>query len=167
VPDAIRGRQCLVVGCGLGDDAEYMAEQGGHVTAFDLSETAIQWCHRRFPQSDVRYVAANLLAPPAEWTRHFDVIFEANTLQAMPADLRVAGMRCIAQFLKPGGRLLVVCRGREPDDPLEGPPWPLVRTELDAFTESGLAEASFADVVDARDDARRFVIEYRLLPRHH
>src|SRR5580765_738118 len=167
VPDGIRGRKCLVVGCGLGDDAEYMAAQGGQVTAFDLSETAIEWCRRRFPNSTATYLTANLVTPPAEWTRQFDLIFEANTLQAMPAELRVQGMERIAQFLKPGGRLLVVCRGREPDDPCEGPPWPLVRTELDAFTEFGLAEASFADVVDPRDDARRFVLEYRLLPRHH
>lgn len=166
-PDAIRTRRCLVVGCGLGDDAEYLAGQGGHVTAFDLSDTAVQWCHRRFPGSAATYLTANLLEPPSEWTRHFQVIFEANTLQSLPADLRVIGMQRIAEFLAPGGRLLVVCRGREPDDPIEGPPWPLERAELDAFVESGLAEASFADVVDRRDDARRFVIEYRLLPRHH
>ena len=47
----------LVVGCGLGDDAEYLAGLGAKVTAFDLAQTAIDWCHTRFPNSPVNYQA--------------------------------------------------------------------------------------------------------------
>src|SRR5687767_2842505 len=43
------GRAALVVGCGLGDDAEELARRGFRVTAFDISATAIGWCRRRFP----------------------------------------------------------------------------------------------------------------------
>ena len=35
------GRRALVVGCGLGYDAEFLAGRGFAVTAFDLSPTAI------------------------------------------------------------------------------------------------------------------------------
>ena len=41
------GKRALVVGCGLGDDAEYLAEQGFSVTAFDISPTL----HRLVPSS--------------------------------------------------------------------------------------------------------------------
>src|SRR5688500_17557996 len=43
----------LVIGCGLGDDAEELALRGFAVTAFDISPTVIDWCRRRFPQSRV------------------------------------------------------------------------------------------------------------------
>ena len=47
------GKKALKIGCGLGDDAEYLTETGMEVTAFDISETAIRWCHERFPDSRV------------------------------------------------------------------------------------------------------------------
>ena len=50
----ITGR-ALVVGCGLGDDAEWLSAAGFDVTAFDLSQSSIDWCHERFPQSSVNY----------------------------------------------------------------------------------------------------------------
>lgn len=169
---AFRGRPCLVVGCGLGDDAEYLAGAGGRVTAFDLSETAVRWCQRRFPGSRAAYDVANLLSPPAEWARRFEFVFEANTLQALPADLRARAIACVAGFVAPGGTLLVVCRGREPDEPMEGPPWPLVREEVEAFSRLGLREVSYQDlIVDGDPPVRRFVAEFQRslelrIPRH-
>jgi SAM-dependent methyltransferase len=154
----LRSRASLVVGCGLGDDAETVAASGGAVTAFDLSPTAIAWCHRRFPQSRVQYVAADLFHTPPEWRRAFGFVLEINTLQALPADLRPQAMARVADFVAPGGTLLVICRGRDAGDPADGPPWPLVRTELDALFAAGLEHASFNDVQDAADPpVRRFV----------
>ena len=48
-----RGRSCLVVGCGLGDDAEALAAQGFDVVAFDISATAIDGCRARDPEERV------------------------------------------------------------------------------------------------------------------
>ena len=154
------GRTCLVVGCGLGDDAEFLAKAGGTVTAFDIAPTAVDWCQRRFPRSSVSYVAADLLRPPASWLRHFDFVFECNTLQTMRAEMRARAMASLAALLAPGGRLLVICRGREPEEPLDELPWPLTRADLAAFDGLGLVEASFDDVVT--EDVRRFVVEYRV-----
>ena len=51
-----RNKSALVVGCGLGDDAEALAKYGYLVTAFDISHTAIAWCKKRFPNSKVNYL---------------------------------------------------------------------------------------------------------------
>ncbi len=54
------GKACLVVGCGLGDDAEALSTAGFSVVAFDISATAIQACRSRFPGSQVEYAMLSL-----------------------------------------------------------------------------------------------------------
>src|SRR5699024_8883476 len=61
------GRRALVVGCGLGDDAEYIAGLGFDTVAFDISASAVRSARRRFTESTVDYRVADLLHPPAEW----------------------------------------------------------------------------------------------------
>src|SRR5215472_10485502 len=56
--------RALVVGCGLGDDAEELARLGMQVVAFDVASAAVESARRRFPASTVRYEVADLLAPP-------------------------------------------------------------------------------------------------------
>ncbi|MEM9927002.1 MAG: class I SAM-dependent methyltransferase [Cyanobacteria bacterium P01_D01_bin.50] len=80
--------KALVVGCGLGDDAEALAEKGFKVTAFDISPTAIDWCKQRFPNSSVNYVVADLFDVNPEWQRNFDFVFEARTIQSLPLTVR-------------------------------------------------------------------------------
>ncbi|MBL8858384.1 MAG: class I SAM-dependent methyltransferase [Planctomycetes bacterium] len=143
------GRRALVVGCGLGEDAEVLARAGFDTMGFDVSPTAIEWCHKRFPNSTVRYEAADLFAPPATWARAFDFVFESYTLQALPADRRAGAFACIAQFIAPGGELLVVTRAREPHEDTGELPWPLLRSELRTFEHFGLLEAAFEDIPDS------------------
>src|SRR5260370_26628353 len=81
-------KTALTIGFGFGDDAEQLAALGFQTTAFDISETAIRACRKRFPATKVAYLAANLLDPPPAWRRVFHFVFEANTLQALPAVLR-------------------------------------------------------------------------------
>ena len=156
------GGRALTVGCGLGDDAEELARRGFRVTAFDLAPTAIEWCRRRFPRSAVAYAVADLLNPPREWRGAFDFVLESYTLQAMPARLREAAMRSLAGFLKPGGQLLVICRGRSPDEPEGDLPWPLTRPELNNLSQgAGLVEREFDDFLDDEDPpVRRFRCVY-------
>ncbi len=77
-------QKALVVGCGLGDDAEFLSHRGFVVTAFDVSPTAIAWCKQRFPDSTVTYHPADLFEPPAEWLAGFDFVLEYFTIQALP-----------------------------------------------------------------------------------
>ena len=76
--------RALDIGCGLGDNAEALAATGYDVTAFDVSPIAVEWAGRRFPDSSVNYVVANVLDPPAEWLGKFDLVHETYTLQALP-----------------------------------------------------------------------------------
>jgi methylase of polypeptide subunit release factors len=82
------GRRGLVIGSGLGDDAELLAGAGYHTVAFDISPTAVRSARRRYPDSAVEFVVADLLDPPAEWTRAFDLVVESLTVQALPGDVR-------------------------------------------------------------------------------
>src|SRR4051812_38749409 len=52
------GQRALVVGCGLGDDAEELSARGFAVTAFDIAPTAIEWCRKRFRNSNLNYMVA-------------------------------------------------------------------------------------------------------------
>ena len=129
-PD-VQGR-ALVVGCGLGDDAEWLSSVGFDVTAFDISRSSIEWCRERFPDSSVEYRVADLLAPPSEWKGCFDIVIEIHILQAIPENIRDQGADNLPTLLSPDGHLL--CIGRLfgsllPDEP--SPPWPLSRTWLE------------------------------------
>jgi 2-polyprenyl-3-methyl-5-hydroxy-6-metoxy-1,4-benzoquinol methylase len=161
-PQNTAGKRALVIGTGLGDDAEQLAAWGFETTAFDISPTAIRACRKRFPASSVHYAAANLLDPPAEWRGGFDFVFEANTIQALPAAIRSQAIESAAQFIRPRGLLLVVARAREPEDHVGELPWPLTRAELDGFTRAGLTEESFEDFLDREDPpVRRFRALYK------
>ena len=157
----------LVVGCGLGDDAEYLAGLGAKVTAFDLSPTAIDWCHQRFPTSQVNYQAIDLFAAPAEWKFGFDLVIEIYTIQALPANIRPNAIECIGNFVAIEGKLLAVCRGRDPKDACDNLPFPLTKDELNRFVDTGLMQLSFEDSIDHLDPtpARRFRIVYQRCSR--
>ncbi len=160
-PQTTSGKKALVIACGLGDDAEQLAAWGFETTAFDISETAIRTARKRFPKSEVKYSEADLFQPPAEWERKFDFVFEANTVQALPASVRAQAIQKIAGFVGPGGKLLAIVRGRESHEPEGEMPWPLTRAELGEFVRAGLKEESFEEYFDNEEPpARRFRVLY-------
>jgi SAM-dependent methyltransferase len=140
------GRRAVVVGCGLGADAEFIAGCGFDTTGFDISPTAIQGARQRHPGSPVHYATADLLHLPADWQQAFDLVFESNTLQALPEPPRGAAIAAIGTLVAPGGTLLALARAREPAEPDDGPPWALTRTEIDALAGSGLSPVRIEDL---------------------
>jgi ubiquinone/menaquinone biosynthesis C-methylase UbiE len=161
----IQGQEktALVIGCGLGDDAEELSKLGFNVTAFDISPSAIKWCQKRFPNSSVNYQVADLLNPPTKWNQSFDFILESYTLQAIPTSLMSKSIPLIAKFLSPGGTLLVICRGRNPEDPLAKVPYPLTKNDLMKFVDVGLSLQQFEDYFDDQDSppGRRFRVTFK------
>ncbi len=135
------GKTALVVGAGTGWDAELIADLGYTTTAFDISPTAVEAARQSHPGSKAEYVTADLLAPPAEWHRAFDLVVEIYTVQALPIELQAAAIKQVGEQVGPGGTLLVIAAARadgQPDEAVEGPPWPLTRAAIDSFATSDL-----------------------------
>jgi SAM-dependent methyltransferase len=144
-----RGRRALVVGSALGDDPELVASLGFAVVAFDISPTAVARARERFPDSSVDYRVADLLEPPAEWARAFDLVVEALTVQSMPPDTRERAIDAVVGFVAPGGELLAVSTMQETGAFPAGPPWPLTREQVASFARGGL-ELRTLEPVDGR-----------------
>ena len=130
------GKTALVIGCGLGDDAESLANYGFQVTAFDISPTAIAWCRQRFPDSPVNYQVADLLNLDEYWDK-FDLVIESRTIQSIPLTFRPQTIQTIANLVKTQGTLLLITHLREGEDPPAGPPWPLSSGEIAQFEQLG------------------------------
>jgi pimeloyl-ACP methyl ester carboxylesterase/SAM-dependent methyltransferase len=145
------GRRAVVVGCGLGADAEYVAGLGYDTVAFDVAETAVRVARERHPGSSVDYVTADLLDPPATWVRAFDLVVEVITVQALPEPPRRAAIVNVGRLVAPGGTLVVIAARRdETDADVTGPPWPLGRDEVDAFATDGLSPVRVEELSDPR-----------------
>lgn len=151
----------LVVGSGLGDDAEALSQIGFEVTGFDIAPSAIAWSQKRFPVSRVKYVVADALKFEKSWENKFDFILEAYTLQSVPDYIRHQIMKNMTKYLRPLGTLLVICRGREITEEVNDLPYPLTKEELTLFEELGLKNITFEDYIDKKNSpVRRFRIQY-------
>lgn len=151
------GRRALVVGAGLGRDAEFIAGFGYDTTAFDISPSAIESAQRRHAGSTVHYVVADLFDPPEEWHHAFDLVVESLTVQALPVPERGPAIARVSRFVAPGGTLLVIAAGRD-TPPGDGPPWPLDRAEVDGFATDGVEPVHVAAI---RDPADRTVLRWQ------
>ncbi|MCT2593566.1 class I SAM-dependent methyltransferase [Streptomyces sp. N2-109] len=140
-------RSAVVVGAGLGDDAEYVARLGFVTTAFDVAPSAVREARRRSPDSPVRYTTADLLELPGSWRHAFSLVVESMTVQSLPPGYRRQAVAGVRSLLAPGGTLLVIANAREAAaGPEEGPPWPLTRAEVDAFADDGVRAVRVEDI---------------------
>ncbi len=156
------GLRAVVVGCGLGADAEHVAALGYATVAFDVSSTGVGLARGRHPGTAVRYVVADLLALPADWIGVFDLVVEIYTVQALPDPPRRRAIGEVARLVASGGTLVVVAAARGEADPdPEGPPWPLIRDEVEAFTADRLTAVRIDRVPDRDDPASgRWLAEF-------
>lgn len=156
------GEAALVIGCGLGGDAVFLAELGYRVTAFDISPTAIAWCKYSFPNTTVDFQVADMFAPPKGWHGAFDLVLEDYIVQALPPAIRREAVAAVAAFLAPRGLLLAVGQGIDDVDLRAGPPWPLTQSELALFEEVGLIKSEYVQAEDPALAPRyRYWAEFR------
>jgi 2-polyprenyl-3-methyl-5-hydroxy-6-metoxy-1,4-benzoquinol methylase len=169
---AVRNRvsgpgRAVIVGCGYGDDAQFVASLGFDVTAFDVSPTAVERAKRRFPATPVSYVAADLLQLPPEWHEAFDLVVEIYTVQVLQGAARTSAIERTASLVAPGGTLLVLARARDNHEDPGRMPWPLTRAEIAHFAvgtpnTSVLREVSVDLVHDGEEPpVRRWVADFR------
>jgi len=130
--------RAIVVGCGLGDDAEALSAAGYQVVAFDVSPTAVQWCRDRFADSRVDYRVGDLFDLPADLIAGGDLVVEVRTIQALNPSVRAEAVDAVGSLVAPVGRLLLVALGR-PDHVIpSGPPWAVSDSDLIRLVDSGL-----------------------------
>lgn len=129
-------QNAIEIGCGLGDNAEALAAHEWQVTAFDISDSAINWAKSRFPESLVQFVTADLLNFPREWVGAFKLVVECCNLQSFaPGPLRRRAIEAITKMIAPDGQLLLVALLGNERKIEDGPPWPLTISDLDQFKE--------------------------------
>ncbi len=145
------GRKAIIIGCGVGDDAEALSEAGYEVTAFDISPEAIRLCRNRYPASKVDYLVADLFDYPSPWSENFDLVYECNTIQVLPGKYRIQARDAMISLLATQGHILVSCRSRLTGEQEDDIPLPLDRKEIDGFVQRSLKEESFEAYDDTQD----------------
>jgi 2-polyprenyl-3-methyl-5-hydroxy-6-metoxy-1,4-benzoquinol methylase len=152
-----RGR-ALVVGCGLGEDAAYLSQQGWDVTAFDISSSAVQWAKENYLTENIDWQVADLLSLPEHWNGLFDLVLEVHILQAIPEPIRILAAPNLAPLLAPSGHLVCIGRLNEREEEFEGPPWPLSHHFIDSIGKD-LKKIDFIKANLSSDEPE--VIRYR------
>jgi predicted TPR repeat methyltransferase len=157
------GRRAVVVGSGLGADAEYVASCGFETTGFDISPSAVRLARARHPGTSVDYRVADLLALPDDWRHAFDLVVEVFTVQALPDPPRSEAARGIAGLVAPGGTLLAVeFRHTDGHDVEDGPPFSLTAEVMNSLAVDGLEQVTVEEL-----EGPRWRVAYRRAGRPH
>jgi ubiquinone/menaquinone biosynthesis C-methylase UbiE len=110
----LRGKRLLEIGCGMGYDSVELMRRGVHVTAVDLTESAIEHARRHFEleglEPDAVHTANALELPFPDET--FDAVWANGVLHAT-GDTRQAVAEA-RRVLVPGGRAIISHFYRKP-----------------------------------------------------
>jgi 2-polyprenyl-3-methyl-5-hydroxy-6-metoxy-1,4-benzoquinol methylase len=101
----------LVPGCGYGRNSFFFAKQGFRVTAFDVSDVAIELARgqARDRSTDLEYAVGDIFDETFMAGKQFDGVYLSNVLHLFLVDQREQILRHITSFLKPGGIFAFSC----------------------------------------------------------
>jgi SAM-dependent methyltransferase len=153
------GSEALVVGCALGDDAEYLARRGWKVVATDTSSAALRLCQFRFDNSQVCYLQLDPLLLPPEFRSRFKLVVCSQLLHRTAPAARPPLVQALAETLLPGGVLLVIGQVLRQGCTVQPPPWPLGPEDFSRFLSLGLTEvARMDDMKEEEADVYRALV---------
>lgn len=116
----------LVPGCGSGNDAAFLAEQGHIVTAVDYSEQAIKRAQSKYGHiKNLTFEQIDIFQLPQSYLHAFDMIFEHTLFCAVPIERRQELVKIWRRCLCEGGLLLAVLfvMEQKPHPPFGGSEW--------------------------------------------
>ena len=121
----------LVLGCGGGHDAFFLAGKGHAVTALDFSSEALKRAKKQKPSSQLplRFLKKDVFQLESQWDGQFDVVFEHTLFCAVAFSKRQDLIKTYCRTLTKGGIFLGIFFVHSHT---EGPPygsseWELVR----------------------------------------
>lgn len=146
--------RAVVLGCGTGTNAVYLARQGFDVTAIDIAPTALTRASGKAEKGGVRvrWLLASVLAVPE--LGPFDFIFDRGCYHAVRRQSAAAYVESLRRLSRPGTRFMLLAGNANEPPPHYGPPR-VKETELRAelsplFEFESLREIRF-DSIDPEE----------------
>ncbi|MCV7196745.1 class I SAM-dependent methyltransferase [Mycobacterium angelicum] len=100
----------LDIGCGLGDNAIYLAKNGHRVTGLDISPTALKTAERRAADAgaEVTFAVADSTKLDG-YTGAFDTVIDSGMFHCLDDDGKRSYAAALHRATKPGANLLLSC----------------------------------------------------------
>ncbi len=100
----------LDIGCGLGDNAVYLAKNGHTVTGLDISPTALKTAEQRAKDArvDVTFAVADSTKLDG-YTDAFDTVIDSGLFHSLDDDGRRSYAAAVHRATRPGATLLLSC----------------------------------------------------------
>lgn len=107
------GSTVLELGCGVGVDADFFAQNGHEVTATDFSKVVIEQNKAKYNKPNLEFEALDLEAELPYEQGRFDVIFAQLSLHYWTPDITAEIFERMHRVLRAGGLLLFSCKGTD------------------------------------------------------
>jgi cyclopropane fatty-acyl-phospholipid synthase-like methyltransferase len=131
--------EALEVGCGIGTDSIFMAQSGSHVTATEISPTAIETAKKNAEAAKVAidFALCDILVQSPVNAGSIDFVFDRGVFHVMTLAQQPAFVSRIAEVLRDGGTWLCLAGNADQRrDPAELGPPQLTAMQLISAVES-------------------------------